>query len=308
MAYGIMFHHFHDALHPKGQGAISAQQLRDLLEYVGRERILPAEEWMARAFAGQLRTEDVCLSFDDALLCQYDVALPVLADFGLTAFWFIYSSVFENNIEYLEIYRFFRTTIYDNIDLFYDDFLAVADRINQGLVRAALQAFEPEAYLVGFPFYSRNDRIFRYVRDVVLGPKRYDEAMLQLMKQNDFDPIAASAHLWMSNDHIRELHQSGHVVGLHSYSHPTRLRELDRRAQAQEYLRNWEHVRRITGKAPMAMSHPCNSYNDDTLAVLHDLGIKLGFRANLEPVQPQSALEFPRQDHANIIAEMESPA
>ena len=51
------------------------------------------------------------------------------------------------------------------------------------------------------------------------------------------------------------------------------------------------------------MSHPCNSYNDDTLAILRDLGIVLGFRANLAD-DTNSLLELPRQDHATILADM----
>src|SRR5258708_17481 len=119
-AYGVMFHHFHDDWHPRVQGSISARELADLIEHVGRDSILPAEEWMRRAVQGALSDNDICLTFDDALRCQYDVALPVLRDLGLTAFWFVYSSVFEGNVESLEVYRYFRTTQFPCIDDFYE--------------------------------------------------------------------------------------------------------------------------------------------------------------------------------------------
>ena len=70
-AYSIMFHHFHDAHLPKGQGAISAEELTELIKYVGRDRIIPAKEWMRRAQTGSLSDIDICLTFDDALRCQY---------------------------------------------------------------------------------------------------------------------------------------------------------------------------------------------------------------------------------------------
>ena len=38
----------------------------------------------------------------------------------------------------------------------------------------------------------------------------------------------------------------------------------------------------------------------DTLDVLRDMGITLGFRANLAAVEGRSALEFPREDHTNV--------
>ena len=48
------------------------------------------------------------------------------------------------------------------------------------------------------------------------------------------------------------------------------------------------------------MSHPCNSYNDNTLNILEQLGIKLGFRANLSEGF-SSNLEIPRIDHSEIL-------
>src|SRR5581483_28390 len=105
-----------------GQGAISADQFADLLTALGPDRILPADAWIERTTTGRLRDGDLCLTFDDALRCQYDIALPVLKQFGLTAFWFIYSSVFEGRIEPLEVFRYFRTVAFPEIGDFYRAF------------------------------------------------------------------------------------------------------------------------------------------------------------------------------------------
>jgi hypothetical protein len=48
------------------------------------------------------------------------------------------------------------------------------------------------------------------------------------------------------------------------------------------------------------MSHPCNSYNATTLSVLRELGITVGFRANMAAGKI-SELEYPREDHANLV-------
>ena len=55
-------------------------------------KLLGAKEYLIKHNAGNLDSDDICLSFDDALLCQYDVALPVLNQKGLSAFFFVYSS------------------------------------------------------------------------------------------------------------------------------------------------------------------------------------------------------------------------
>lgn len=48
-AYGILFHHFHDDQHPRGQGSISASDLVEWIDHIGRDKILPPNEWMRRA-------------------------------------------------------------------------------------------------------------------------------------------------------------------------------------------------------------------------------------------------------------------
>jgi hypothetical protein len=59
------------------------------------------------------------------------------------------------------------------------------------------------------------------------------------------------------------------------------------------------------------MSHPCGSYNNDTLEILKELGIELGFK-QIMTIEPEkgmkkinnSFLEIARQDHADIFKRM----
>ena len=55
------------------------------------------------------------------------------------------------------------------------------------------------------------------------------------------------------------------------------------------------------------MSHPCGSYNNDTLEILKELGIELGFKQIMTIEHEKgmkkvnnSFLEIARQDHADI--------
>jgi peptidoglycan/xylan/chitin deacetylase (PgdA/CDA1 family) len=303
--YGLMFHHFHDAGHPRGQGAISSSDLADIIDYAGRDTIIPAEDYMHRMQNDAFSGDEICLTFDDALLCQYDVAFPVLRDMGLTAFWFAYSSVFEGNIEPLEVYRYFRNTHFDSVDEFYARFFRATEERYPQEYRDRLKDFIPEAYLSSFPFYTRNDRIFRYLRDDVLGVKRYHALMDEMIAASGLDVTAISKKLWMTNEQLRTLHEQGHIIGLHSYSHPTRLAELPEAGQREEYLKNFEHLSNTLGVKPVSMSHPCNSYSAETFPILDELGIQLGFRANMQPMANRTRYEIPREDHANIVKRMQ---
>lgn len=311
--HGIMFHHFRDAAHPAGQGALSEGELRRVLRHVAaRSRILGAREFLSRHQAGTLRDGDVCLTFDDNLRCQYDVAFPVLRELGLTAFCFAYTTVLEGGVDRLEVYRHFRTTQFATVDAFYDAFFQAApDGGEESAIEAGLSTFDPHTYLAPFPFYTDADRRFRFVRDEVLGPARYHAVMDRMLSATHGGSPLTRHDLWMTSRQLRQLHDEGYVIGLHSHTHPTRIERLSAAEQTREYEANFAALTRAIGEPPVTMSHPCNSYNADTLNLLRRLGIRLGFRANMAPAgrgeTERTEFELPREDHANVLREADAP-
>jgi len=311
--YGVMFHHFWDkkhpngqvGIHPNGQGAITADEFEQILHAVGIENILPAQDFYDKAVAGTLQPHETCLTFDDALLCQYDIALPVMEAHNLTAFWFVYSSVFQGNKEVLEIYRYFRSVEFNDFLSFYNAFFeAVKVSPYAADVQTALADFNPDAYLKGFDFYTTEDRIFRYVRDKVLGVEKYNQLMDQMIEAAGYDWDEMAQNLWMTEAHLKNLHAKGHVLGLHSHTHPMVMGALPKDQQTAEYSRNFSYLSSALGQTPKVMSHPCNSYNQETLDLLTEMGITLGFRANMQEAPAGDSygpLELPREDHINIL-------
>lgn len=303
--HGLMFHHFYNEQHIKGQGAISQEELSQIIEYYQRDhRILPAKDWFDRAEQGTLGKNEICLTFDDALLCQYEVALPVLEHYGLTAFWFVYSSVVSGGTENLEIYRKFRTVFFDDIEDFYQSFFqTVKDSPYQKTVEESLKDFSVNEYLKNFPFYTNEDRRFRYVRDIALRVEAYNVIIETMMQEQKIEMDEFTSDLWMKDHHVVDLHAKNHIIGLHSHTHPTALAALPKESQRAEYTQNFSTLNQLLNAAPKAMSHPCNSYNTETIQILNDLEIKIGFRSNMEENYP-SHLEFPREDHANVMERM----
>lgn len=301
--FGVMFHHFRDAgRHPAGQGAISADQLVSILDLLEDRHVLSAHEWLWRAERGRLRAQDRCLTFDDNLRCQFDVAGPVLAERGLTAFWFVSTRVLDGDIIPLEAYRYFRSTRFPDADSFYAAFdVMLAAEPDAAALDAAARA-QPADYLREFPFYSDADRRFRFVRDRVLGAVRYDAIMQRMIELGGASLAELARGLWMGAAELRALHEAGHVIGLHSHTHPTQMARLSRAQQAHEYSQNHARLQHLLGVPPVAMAHPCNSYNADTLDVLRALSVRVGFRANAE-LASYSALELPRLDHVLLLSE-----
>ncbi len=302
--HGIMFHHFHDQVkHPIGQGSITGKEFQNILLWLQKDyTILSAKEWYEKAIQHTLESKDICITFDDNLLCQYEIALPVLEALNIQAFWFVYSSPLTGIKEKLEIYRYFRSVAFKDFDHFYQTFFntITASPSLQKEVEAKLAALDTNEYLKKFPFYTTEDKIFRYTRDQILGQQRYFEVMDDMINRHGLDIEKISATLWNNASQLKYLHDTGHIIGLHSHTHPTELKKMSYKDQLAEYKKNREILVSILGQEINCMSHPCNSYNDDTLTILKDMNVQLGFRANPEPGY-DSPLEYPRIDHALLI-------
>lgn len=312
IAHGIMFHHFHDRKHYQGQGSISQENFENILNFIGLDRIINPDEWMRRLDAGRLKDKDLCLTFDDGLLSQFDIALPVLEKYNLRGFWFIYSNVFEGQLNKLEIYRVFRSKFFKNVDSFYSVFF---DKIFgskfKNRAKTATKEEDVKKYNENYPFYTANDIRFRFIRDRVLTLGEYETIMNSIIKEHNVNTADLSKNLWMSDGDLAYLNNRGHIIGLHSYSHPTVLANLSFEEQMEEYRRNYDHIKHICGKPPIAMAHPVNSYNDDTFKVLNQLGIRCGFRSNMFPKIEGNKLnsnkyEIAREDHSNITKPIET--
>ena len=301
--HGIMFHHFHGEGHSESQGSISASQFKSLVAFLGQEHnLLSASEFHKRYLVGALTDHDICLTFDDGLRCQYDIAAPILNELNLTAFFFVYSSIFTEQPDLFEIYRSFRHKCFSDINEFYDHFFNIFLEKNNIDRTYLIEEFQTSDYLLTFDIYSYEDRLFRYVRDVILNRKTYGEIMQEMMRGKGFDIEFESSSLWMSEVQVEELSSRGHIIGLHSHTHPTNMHAVPAREQKIEYETNARLLREVVKSPICSMAHPCGSYNDNTLQILEAMNITIGFRSNLDFVQNRSVLEVPRCDHAALMA------
>jgi len=303
--HGLMFHHFYDDFHPAGQGAIDKSAFDNLIEFVGAPRILSAPEWFARHDARRLQPGDTCITFDDGLCCQYDVAAPVLKHYGIKAIFFVNTGALNGDAHRLEFYRYFRTVAFASVDDFYSTFMgALQNSPYAPRARAALEAFVPANYMSTCPFYTDADRVFRYLRDDVLGAVEYYSLMDGMIAARGYVcDETMRKRLWLSREQMIALHGEGHLIGLHSHTHPIVLKNLCVKDQESEYRTNQEILAALLGETPFCMSHPSNSYSETTLEILGRLGVRLGFRADMQNGY-MSNLEYRREDHANLMKEM----
>ncbi|WP_145596096.1 polysaccharide deacetylase family protein [Candidatus Pelagibacter sp. FZCC0015] len=308
--HGIMFHHFHDKdIHTKGQGSISKDEFYKIINFIGKKNILDADIFFEKFKSKKLKNNEVCLTFDDAIKSQVDIALPVLEELKIKSFFFVYSSIFEGIPDNLETFRYFRMNYFNNINNFYTEFYKFIEKDLNIFFERNISKLESAK--MKFPHYSIEDIKFRLVRDNFLNKKEYEDLMFLIMKEKKFNYKKFYTKLAFNENDLKKLDNLGHLIGLHSHSHPTLLEKLNYEDQKEEYKRNLSVISKILNKSEKDikyMSHPCGSYNKNTLDILIELEIELGFKQlmtielekGMEKIN-NSSLEIARQDHSKII-------
>lgn len=311
--HGIMFHHFHDnQQHIKSQGSISQDDLDKIIKYIGRNNILNADEFIEKLKKNKLKNNEVCFTFDDAIKCQIDIALPVLEDYKIKSFFFIYTSILEGQPDNLEIFRFFRINKFEKIDNFYNKFYKFLNLETHNFLSS--QKEKLKIFKQKFPFYSTEDIKFRIIRDYFLKKNKYEETMFEMMNHYNFKYEDYYKKLFFEANDISNLNNLGHEIGLHSHSHPTLLEKLSYKKQKKEYEKCLFHLNKILKNRKneiISMSHPCGSYDYRTLEILSNLNIEIGFKQIMGIEKDKGMkkvnntyLEIARQDHSSILKEL----
>jgi len=305
-----MFHHFHDdGIHTKGQGSIDKDDFYKMINFIGRKNILDADVFFEKFKNNKLKENEVCLTFDDGIKCQIDVALPVLEELKIKSFFFVYTSLFDGKPDNLEIFRYFRMSYFNNIDEFYDSFYKSSNLDLKDFFKK--NDNEIKYRKSKYPFYSIEDIKFRLVRNNFLTKNQYEEIMFLMFDEKKFDYKDFYKKLFFQKSDLQTLNNLGHLIGLHSHNHPTMLEKLNYDEQKNEYEKSISSISNILEKPKNEikyMSHPCGSYNDDTLEILKGLGVELGFK-NLMTIEKEkkmnkinnSFLEIARANHSNIL-------
>lgn len=300
---GLMLHHFHgeDYKHDRS-GSISAADFERVILSIGIDNFDNPLEWTERTLCGDKGYKKWCITFDDGLRCQVDVALPILKKYGLRAFWFVCSGPYLGELPRLDLYRRFRHHYFEKVEDFYTTFFE--------MLGIPMQSFEAHyvnwrsKMLDVFPFYTDMDLRYRYSRDYLLTKVSYEAAVDRLIERYSLSLRDLANEIWIAEEDLALLHGDGHVIGLHSHDHPTNFSELNHTAQVEQYERNFQFLNDAVGRV-FAVSHPCGSYSSFTLGFLASLGITIGFRSNLSRLgyldSYPTALQMPREDIACIL-------
>lgn len=266
MFKGVNLHHFHNEKSTiKYQGSIEENQFYRIVESLKKDfSLISPVEWITRAKNNELNEKHRCLTFDDNIKSQIDIALPILDNLNIKAFFFIYTGMYRGSLPRLELYRLFRIKFFENFDVFFQEFLEILIKEFPFDKETIFSNF-PNQYLIQYEFYSYNERVFRYVRDEILSESEYiglmDSLILNYVPLEDL-----SKSIWMTEKDIQFLSTQGHEIGLHSVTHPTNMARFSDKSQYLEYSQNKEHLEQISGSEIRSIAieeHACNLEIDE---------------------------------------------
>lgn len=298
MTKGIMFHHFHGNGHIKTQGSIDQKKFIQIIKKIKKKyNLLNANNFYEKCISKKLKKNDVCLTFDDGLKCQYDIAYPILKKMKIKAFFFLYSSAI-NKPSNLEIIRDFRFRCFNDINDFYTEFFNLFENL---YYRIDFKSHTYKNYLKNYRFYSLNDRIYRYLRDKILDEKEYLKIIFKMMRKKKYNKFNYSKKLIMSKSNIKKIINNGNLIGLHSHSHIVDLTEKNYNYQLKEYKLNLNFLYKNFKIRCNAVSYPFGRYNRDTLKIMTKIGVKVGFLSTENFKKKKTKLEISRMDHNTFL-------
>ena len=298
---GIMFHHFHKKNKDKYvENSITSKEFEKILKFIGLKNIISADLWAKKALENKLKKNEVCITFDDGLKSQYEVALPILKKYHIKAFWFIFSSVFYGKKDSNEIHKFFYKKYFRNFKLFFKNFkeeIIILKRAK--FILKTINQKKAKNYMLELKIYSKEERIYKYLRDKILTSKEIFQIYKNLFKKFKFNEKKIVKQLWISKKDLKRIVNDNHVIGLHSFSHPSNIASKSYNYQFKEYKKNLIDLNKIYKKKIISASFPFNAYNSNSIKVLKRLNIKLCFSA-LSNIK-FNRLIIPRIDHAKIL-------
>jgi len=303
--HGVMFHRFYGPNLPKYRGALNAEDLESLILQIGASRILEPKEWLFRLANNTLKKYHVCLTFDDCLKSQILVAVPVLKKYNLSAFFFIHSLTFFNEMDLNEVFSNIISTKFNNIMSFMTEFESYLKLDNSIFTEDQYLEFR-DSMKKTYSFYSESYLKYIYLRNKYFTNIQFNDHMKKFFTKKNFMNDIDPEMIWMNESDLLSLIDSRNIIGLHSYSHHINFKNLSYDEQLIEYKKNISHLEALSGYKITSASHPLGSYNSDTLNILKDLGIECAFRSsNTIPTSSDiinpNKLELARVDVCDII-------
>ena len=217
---------------------------------------------------GECPRDRVVLTFDDGYKDNHDRLLPLLAAHGATATVYVQTGPMHGRINWL--HHYFWVLHRRGPHALGEE---LARRLPAGEAQAPLRALPADPVAAEYQL----KRVLKYS----VGAAERDRLLDEIFRAAGGDDAELARQVWLSPGDCRALDAAGVEVGAHTVNHLV-LSSLDRDTQRAEIEGSLADLRAWLGHDVRAFAYPYGrswDYNDDTRAVLRELGVQSAITA-----------------------------
>lgn len=289
----IMYHYVrpYNAEYPHFKN-LHIDDFKKQLDYLEKEFGLVSLEHFLKSFEGGALPKGAVLTFDDGLSCHYNHVFPVLMERGLWGIFYVPTLPYTKG-KILDVHRTHLLLGRNSGKNVYDYLMSIID--TSFLDKTKIEEFSTLTYTS-----QQNDgdvlmvkRLLNYFISYEYREQIVDELM-QHFVPNEEELIAS---FYMNPSQIKEMHDSGMIIGSHTVSHPVMSR-LHYDAQAMQISESFKYLENIVGDFHhKTFCYPYggfHSFTDSTERLLSDNGCLYSFNVENRDIGFEDLINRPQ--------------
>lgn len=289
-SYALMYHRIATCKMDPWQLTVSPGHFEQQLQILHKTRRVKPLSYLQRILeSNENTTPFILLTFDDGYADNFINVKPLLEKYELPATFFIPTKYIGQEQEFwwdeLAFILLQKKVLPPLLTITTDDFSKQYDIKEETHISTSLIKLH-EDWNVNLDAPSKRARVYLDIWKMLspLPFNHQDEIMRQIREWAEWDTIPREEYKVMAADHVNQLGNMGlFTIGAHTHSHPA-LPEHSKEFQAEEMVKNKEVLQQLTGTEVEALAYPSGRYNDVTIGVAKNLGFKLAFTTNAQPL------------------------
>jgi peptidoglycan/xylan/chitin deacetylase (PgdA/CDA1 family) len=272
----LIFHRVHAEPDPLFPNEMHAASFRERLGWIDAWfNVLPLDDAIAALDRGTLPERALAITFDDGYADNFDIALPILREYGMSATFFIATGFLDGG-------RMWNDTVIEAVRRTSQSALDLA-RI--GLGNHPLESMR-----------ARRDAIHSLV-----GQLKYTRADVREERARAIADIAGTVlpgNIMMTSAQVRALAAAGMTIGAHTSTHPI-LSCVDVTAARRDIVHGREMLEAIVGQPVRLFAYPngkpTTDYGLGHVALVRDLGFAAAMSTSVGAARTGDSLfQLPR--------------
>lgn len=299
--YISMYHYTRDLKHsryPEIKG-LDVNLFREQIAFMKSNFNIVTMEQVLEAISTKekLPEKALLLTFDDGYADNYNVALPILEEYGVQGSFFIPGKTFMTH-QLLDVNKIHYVLASANIYNLVEDLKKEMDYYRGQEFQYASTEELFAKYAVASRFDIKETVFVKQMLQTVLPEKLRNIISSKLFaKYVGVTEEQLAYELYMSEEQIRTMKRHGMFIGIHGYDHYW-LGNLPVEQMENDIFLALDALDEFVNRKQWVMNYPYGNYNKDVLAYISKQGACLGLttEVRLADIDKDNPLELPRLD------------